>query len=94
MAAHRRHHFTHQIGRCRAPWECLHGPLRQPLRAWVPGHREPEQLSSTEGFTNDEEFSPFPRETWVIGGEIIAPCARRGGDSELPASHGFESGSA
>jgi hypothetical protein len=38
---------AHQIGRCRAPRECLHDLLRQPLRRRVPGYREPEQLSST-----------------------------------------------
>jgi hypothetical protein len=37
----------HQVGRCRAPRECVHDLLRQPLRGRVPGHREPEQLSST-----------------------------------------------
>jgi hypothetical protein len=36
---------AHQIGRCRAPRECLHDLLRQPLRGRVPGHREPEQLA-------------------------------------------------
>jgi hypothetical protein len=38
---------AHQIGWCRIPWECLHDLLRQPLYRRVPGHREPEQLSST-----------------------------------------------
>ena len=38
---------AHQIGRCRPPRECLQDLLRQPLRGRVPGHREPEQLSST-----------------------------------------------
>src|SRR5262249_30024746 len=38
---------AHQIGRCRAPRECLHDLLRQPLRGRVPGHSKPEQLSST-----------------------------------------------
>ena len=35
------------LWRCRTPRECLHDLLRQPLRGRVPGHREPEQLSST-----------------------------------------------
>src|SRR5262249_36856588 len=37
---------AHQIGRCHPPRKCLHELLRQPLRGRVPGHREPEQLSS------------------------------------------------
>ena len=44
--------IAHQVGRRPVPRERLHDLLRQPLRRRVPGHREPEQPSST--MTHDE----------------------------------------
>src|SRR2546430_2368118 len=54
---------AHKIGRCRAPRECFHDLLRQPLRGRVPGHREPEQLSSTVA-QHEKRKQALERQGW------------------------------
>jgi hypothetical protein len=51
------------MGRCRLPRECLHNLLRQPFCRRVPGHREPEQLSSTVA-KDEKRKQALERQSW------------------------------
>ena len=54
---------TDQVARRRAPRECLHDLLRQPRRCRLPGHREPEQLSSTVA-QHEKRKQALERQGW------------------------------
>jgi hypothetical protein len=54
---------AYQIGWCRLPRECLYNLLRQPFCRRVPGHREPEQLSSTVA-KDEKRKQALERQSW------------------------------
>ena len=54
---------AHQIGRRSLPRKCLDNLLRQPLRGRMPGHRKPQQLSSSVA-DNDKREQALKVHAW------------------------------